>query len=147
MPLQPPMTYSQAGQRITQLFESCKLRAYPDSGGKPTIGWGHTRGVALGLTCIQAQADVWALEDEGYAVALVNDLVDVPLSQPEFDALVDFEYNTGGLKGSTMLAKLNAGDIVGAAVEFPKWDHVHGAEIAGLLRRRLAEQTEFSGAD
>lgn len=146
--LTPQMKYSKAGQALTQSFESCRLAAYSDNGGIWTIGWGHTRGVSKGLTCLQLQADAWLYEDIGWAEAAVNDAVSVPLTQGEFDALVDFDFNTGALRGSTMLDYLNKGQPQLAANEFEKWDHVNGVEVAGLLRRRLEERQEFlQGSD
>lgn len=140
------MQYSLGGQRLTQSFESCRLTAYPDSKGVPTIGWGHTRGVRLGDTCTQAQADAWLLEDIQEAVAAVNRLVSVALTQHQFDALVDFTFNAGegNFASSTMLRKLNAGDSAGAEAEFSRWDMCGGAHLAGLARRRAAEAAMFA---
>jgi lysozyme len=75
----------------------------------------------------------------------VNNLVNVPLTQGQFDALVDFVYNlgVGNFESSTLLRDLNAGDMDAAANEFDKWDHVSGQVVAGLLRRREAETKEF----
>jgi lysozyme len=40
--------------------ESCRLTAYLDSRGIWTIGWGRAdSGVTRGITCTQAQADLW----------------------------------------------------------------------------------------
>ena len=66
-------------------------------------------------------------------------------SQNEFDALVDFAFNCGcgNLNNSTLLKKLNAGDYEGAAQEFLKWDMAAGHHMAGLLRRRQAEELLF----
>jgi lysozyme len=141
------MQYSQSGLKITEGFEGCKLAAYLDQRGIPTIGYGHTQGVSLGMTCTQDQADAWLQTDMQTAVNAVNRLVTVTLSQAEFDALVDFVFNAGqgNFAGSTLLRLLNSGDYDGAANEFDKWDHC-GAEIcAGLLRRRKAETSEFTG--
>jgi lysozyme len=98
------------------------------------------------MTCDQAQADAWLSEDVQSAVGSVNRLVTAPLTQNEFDAVVDFVFNcgSGNFAGSTMLRLLNAGDYLGAANEFDKWDHASGLVVAGLLRRREAEQAEFS---
>lgn len=67
------------------------------------------------------------------------------LTQHQFDALVDFTYNLGcgSLRGSTLLKKLNAGDIEGAANEFPRWNKIGKIPNAGLTRRRIAEQKLF----
>lgn len=66
-------------------------------------------------------------------------------TQDEFDALVDFAFNLGigALAGSTLLKKLNAGDIEGAADEFLKWDHAGGKVLAGLTKRRQGERALF----
>jgi lysozyme len=71
--------------------------------------------------------------------------VHIALTEHERAALDDFVYNVGAgnFRGSTLLRKLNAGDRVGAANEFEKWDHAGGRVLAGLLRRRLAERDEF----
>jgi lysozyme len=127
-------------------FEGCKLVAYWDKTGRVwTIGYGHTRDVYEGMTCSQAQADVWLLEDLAAAVLAVNKLLTRPVTQVQFDALVDFAYNCGGgnLAGSTLLKLVNAGDFTAAALEFPKWNKSGGVVLPGLTRRRLAEQKLF----
>jgi lysozyme len=139
------VTYSKAALAMTESFEGCRLEAYQDQGGRWTIGYGHTRGVAPGMGCTREQAEAWLIEDLAAAEASVSRLVKLELTQGEFDALVDFEFNTGHLAGSTLLRLLNAGEIRPAAAEFAKWDHVNGKEVAGLLRRRLAEREEFNG--
>lgn len=139
------MQYSGKGLLLTEREEGCKLEAYLDSVGVPTIGYGHTRGVSLGMTCSQEQAEEWLKEDLAFAEGEVNSLVKVPLTQGEFDALVDFTFNLGGgaLEHSTLLKLLNEGDFQGAAEELPKWDHAGGKVLQGLLRRRLEEKEEF----
>ena len=45
--------------------------------------------------------------------------------------------------GSTLRRKLKAGDMLGAANEFPKWCHAGGVVMNGLKRRRNAERVMF----
>jgi lysozyme len=142
------LTYSKDGLAITEQFEGCRLVAYQDQVGVWTIGYGHTgSGVASGLTITQDQADALLLSDIAAAVTFVNQVVTVPLQQNHFDALVDFAFNLGraALGGSTLLKLLNAGNFSGAAAQFPVWDHAGGQVVAGLLRRRQAEQAMFQG--
>lgn len=141
------MQYSKSGVQLTEGFEGCKLTAYQDQVGKWTIGYGHTQNVFAGQTCTQEQADVWLQEDMEWAVRVVNALVTVPLSQGEFDALVDFTFNlgSGSLQHSTLLRLVNTQQFEAAANEFEKWDHAGGVAVAGLLRRRLGEKAEFQG--
>lgn len=140
------MDYSPDGLKLTESFEGCRLAAYLDSVGVPTIGYGHTHGVTMGMTCTQEQADAWLQEDVQGAVQAVNDLVTVPLTQQQFDALVDFTFNlgTGALQHSTLLRLLNSGNYQGAGGEFEKWDKAGGKVLPGLLRRRQAERDMFN---
>lgn len=138
------MKYSKDGLHLTEQFEGCRLSAYPDTGGVWTIGYGHTSGVHAGMVCTQSQAEAFLQEDVSHAEREVNRLVQVPLTQSEFDALADFQFNTGALGKSTLLELLNAGDYHGAAAQFERWDRVKGVEVAGLLRRRKAEEEEFN---
>jgi lysozyme len=134
------------GAALTEQFEGCSLTAYPDVKGVWTIGFGHTGGVAPGQTCTQEQADEWLRLDIQGAVRAVQTLVKVPLTQDEFNALVDFVFNvgSGNFAASTMLARLNLGDYAGAAAQFERWDLAGGNVIQGLLNRRIAEENEFN---
>jgi len=141
--------YSKDGLHLTEGFEGVRLAAYPDpaTGGDPwTIGYGHTGPeVHSGMTITQEQAENYLMQDVAKAAADVNSKVTVEITQNEFDALVDFAFNCGcgNLNNSTLLKKLNAGDYEGAAQEFLKWDMAAGHHMAGLLRRRQAEELLF----
>lgn len=142
-------TYSKSGLALTEQFEACRLDAYPDLKGVWTIGFGHTGpDVHCGMVITQAQAEAYLKADIKAASDAVNHLVTIAIGQGEFDALVDFAYNVGigALTGSTLLRDLNAGDFAGAADRFEEWDHAGGFVVAGLLRRREAEETLFKGA-
>lgn len=139
------MQYSKSGFQLTESFEGCRLTAYQDQGGRWTLGFGHTFMVHEGDTCTQAQAEAWLEGDIAWAEKAVNRLVTTPLTQGEFDALTDFVFNLGehSFELSTLLQLVNQGRYADAAQEFAKWDHCGGVEVAGLLRRRLAERAEF----
>jgi lysozyme len=145
------MEYSKSGLHLTEHFEGCRLTAYPDpgSGGDPwTIGYGHTGpDVSPGLVITQEQAEEFLRQDVAKAAADVNARVKIEITQDEFDALVDFAFNCGcgNLNNSTLLRKLNAGDVEGAAEEFLKWDMAAGKHLAGLAKRREAEKELFLG--
>lgn len=146
-----PMTLDAAGRAFIQGWEGYRAEAYLDQGGVPTIGWGHTGWyspsvpVALGQTCTLAQAEAWFTADTASACAEVNVGVSVPITQPQFDALVDFTYNLGAaaFAHSTLRRDLNEGDMLGAANEFLRWDYCAGQPDPGLENRRKAERTLF----
>ncbi|MCQ3457743.1 lysozyme [Salmonella enterica subsp. enterica serovar Indiana] len=147
------MQTSPEGIALIKGFEDCRLTAYPDpgTGGAPwTIGYGWThpidgKPVKPGMTIDQETAD--RLLKTGL-VSYENDvlkLVRVKLTKGQFDALVSFAYNVGSraLSTSTLLKKLNAGDIKGAADEFLRWNKAGGKVLNGLTRRREAERALF----
>jgi len=149
-----------AGRRLIQLYEQGPdggpaLKAYLCPAGVWTIGWGHTKGVKEGDTCTPEQADRWLDEDTDWAERAVNDLVEVPLNQNQFDALVSFVFNVGrgsghddphgpsGFMGSTLLRLLNMADYAGAANQFRRWDKSKGRVLNGLVLRRMDEKALF----
>ena len=136
------MNYSKSGLKLTESFEGIRYAAYQDSGGVYTIGYGHTHGVTPGMTCDQATAEAWLAEDVHWAEHAVNAFVKVPLTQPEFDACVDFCFNcgTGTFQRSDVLRLLNTGQYHAAASALEEYDHAGGQVLAGLLRRRKAEE-------
>ena len=142
------MTPSKNCYDLIKEFEGCKLEAYPDpgTGAEPiTIGVGHTGGITLGTVITQEQADEYLVSDVSHAANAVNQMVSGKITQNQFDALVSFAFNlgTGNLRNSTLLKKLNSGDIQGAADQFLVWNKAAGHVMAGLTRRREAERILF----
>jgi lysozyme len=131
---------------ITQ-FEKLHLTAYkPTPTDKWTLGYGHTEGVEEGMTCIINTAWLWLYDDLHWAEDAVNRHVTVSdLTQNQFDALCSLTYNigAGAFEESTLLRKLNDGDIAGAADEFARWNHQNGKALDGLTLRRAAEKALF----
>ncbi len=65
--------YSAAGLALTKQFEGLELKAYQDSVGVWTIGYGHTgTDVKPGLVITEAQASVLLAADVAWAVTCVN---------------------------------------------------------------------------
>jgi lysozyme len=137
---------STAGITLIKQFEGCRLEAYLDSVGVPTIGYGSTEGVTMGDKITQEEADALLLEDLVRFEKCVNEHVDVPITQEQYDSLVCFAFNVGcgALIGSTLLKLLNAGNYTAAAQQFLRWDKAGGKVLAGLTRRRHAESDLFS---
>ncbi|OQS37343.1 lysozyme [Chromobacterium haemolyticum] len=140
------MNISANGIKLIQQFEGLRLKAYQDAVGVWTIGYGHTGpNVTPGLVITQAQADALLARDLSRFETGVTRLVQVPLNQNQFDALVSFSYNLGlgSLQNSTLLRLLNQRDYAGAAAQFPRWNKAGGKVLPGLTRRRAAEQALF----
>lgn len=124
---------------------------YLDSVDVWTFGVGHTasagapnpatmpRGVpagnmaeVMGLVFATFAADLAKFE------ARVADAVKVQLAQHELDALVSFDFNTGGVYRANLTAALNRGDRAGAAAGFMGW-----LKPASIRSRREEEQRLF----
>lgn len=147
---QKGMKISQVGIDLISSFEDTKLQAYDDGVGVWTIGIGTTvypNGVKVkkGDKCTLEQAKEYFAHDLKRFEASVNKLVEVPLSQNQFDALVSLTYNigSGNFASSTLLKKLNAKDYQGAADQFLRWNKGGGKVMKGLVRRREAERALF----
>ena len=131
-------------------FEGKRLVAYDDGVGVWTIGFGTTiypNGIKVkkGDTCTEAQAKSYMAHDLKKFEQAVNGAVNIPLNQNQFDALVSLAYNigTGAFNKSTLVKKLNAGDIRGAADQFDVWVNAGGKRMQGLVNRRAKEKEVF----
>ena len=142
------LTIGEKGLELIKSFEGLRLRAYLCPAKVWTIGYGHTGDVRGGQVITQSQADDLLKQDLRRFEIAVRKLVKVPLTQNQFDALVSFAYNVGeaALSRSTLLRKLNAGDLAGTKLEFAKWNKGGGKVLAGLTRRRDAEANLFGVA-
>lgn len=143
--------------RLIKSDEKLELTAYKCPVGVWTIGWGHTLGVTPGMRITVEQAERFLQQDvEDAAQAVLDGLVQNArraLTHNQLRALTSFVFNIKRAKwpGSTLLRKLNAGDVNGAADEFDKW--VNGTidgkltPLAGLKRRRAQEKALFLTPD
>jgi lysozyme len=143
------MKLSGAGLELIKRSEGFKGRTYKDVNGFPTIGYGHRllhpESFPDGVG--ESQAAEILISDVRDAEQAVARLVKVPLSQGQFDALVDFCFNlgTGRLASSTLLKVLNLGRYDDAAEQLLRWDIAGGHENSGLRARRQAELALWRG--
>lgn len=134
---------------FVQGWESCRLSAYLDGNGVPTIGWGHTLGVRMGNMITQAQADSWLIEELiEYGEALKVYMTREPLQQ-QFDALLSLSYNAGvrAIGKAGVMTLFNAGDDQACADRFLQWNRDGGREVLGLTKRRRAERAIYLDGD
>jgi len=143
------MQFSAAGLELLKRSEGFRGRTYLDVAGFPTIGYGHRllhpESFLKGVT--EEQAAEILVSDVRDAEQAVERLVKVPLTQGQFDALVDFCFNLGQgkLAGSSLLEELNRGQYDAAAGQLLRWDHAGSHECAALKARREAEFEFFAG--
>lgn len=138
------MRISNKGIELIKQFEGCRLKAYKDPAGVPTIAYGHTAGVKMGDTITQEQADELLRDDlviyEG-KVAKYDDKYH--WNQNQFDALVSFAYNIGSIDQLTSNGRRSIKTISDKILEYNK---AGGKKLEGLVRRRKAEKALFDEA-
>lgn len=139
------MKTSLEGINLIKHFEGCELEAYKCPAGVWTIGYGHIKGVQEGDVITEQQADDMLVEELEEYENYIHNLVNCPLNQNQFDALVSWVYNLGSsnLQASTLLKVLNAGDYAGVPAQMLRWNKAGGKVLEGLTRRRQAEADLF----
>lgn len=143
------MRLSDAGLLEIAEHEGVVPGPYRDSVGVLTYGIGHTKAAGgldpallpkgmprdLDAAIIQA-LDVFREDVQKYE-RRVNSAIKVKLAQHEFDALVSFDFNTGGIHRAKLTSAINGGDTL-AARHFMGW--LRPPEIR---KRRTAEMNLF----
>ena len=143
------MKISQEGIALIKRFEGCELKAYQDSVGVWTIGYGHTKEVKEGDEINQGHAEFMLTEEMPEYEGYINNMVKVPLEQNQFDALCSWVYNLGptNLKNSTLLTVLNQERYKEVPQEIKRWNKAGGVVLNGLIVRRQAEALLFEGKE
>lgn len=146
------MAPSPACYSLIRSFEGYSSKPYKDVAGIATIGYGTTsypdgRRVALKDTAVtREQAETYLEHHINQTASSVLRLVKVKLTQGQLDALTSLTYNIGigNLAASTLLRLLNQGKYNDALIQFDSWKRAGGVVVAGLERRRDAEQELFN---
>lgn len=143
------MNISKEGLSLIKKFEGCELEAYLCPAGVWTIGYGHTKDVKEGDKINKEEADYLLQEEMIEYESYINDFVEVPLNQNQFDALCSWVYNLGptNLKNSTMLRVLNEEKYADVPQEIKRWNKAGGEVLDGLIKRREAEAKMFAGEE
>lgn len=149
-PVSGQFDISPNGFNIIKRYEGLKLKAYRDTGGVWTIGYGTIKyangtSVKQGDTCTEEQALSFMMHDCKWVDACLDKYVKIKVNQNQFDALASFVYNIGEsqFRTSTLLKKLNEGKFQEAADNFPRWIYDNGKKIQGLVNRRNEERALF----
>lgn len=149
------MKLSDEGYEFIKEHEGVVKKIYQDPVGLLTGGIGHLiKPLEVGPQGYEwkegdkvsdCQVKEWFQEDVTEAEEAVSNLVVTQLSQKGFDALVSFVYNVGvnAFRNSTLLRKLNLGNVEEAAEEFPRWNKARGKVLPGLVKRRAQEREMF----
>jgi len=142
---------SSKGLALIKKYEGFRANPYLCPANVPTIGYGTTRypnGKKVALTdsaITEAQATNYLINDIKHFEKSVDALCRDDITQNQFDALVSFAYNLGttALKNSTLLKRVNNGQLNDVREQFMKWVYANGKPLEGLKKRRKEEADLF----
>ncbi|ASG71813.1 lysozyme [Salmonella enterica subsp. enterica serovar Braenderup] len=115
---------------------------YRDVAGVLTVCDGHTgKDIVPGKHYTDAECDALLNKDLALVAARIDPLIKASIPNSERAALYSFAYNvgTGAFARSTLLKKLNTGDLAGACNELKRWTYAGGKQWKGLVTRREIE--------
>lgn len=134
------------GLGLIKEHEGLRTSTYIDPVGIPTVCYGHTgRYAKRGATYTEEKCEEILIEDIQKHREGIEKCISADLNQNQWDAVTSFAFNIGvsGTCRSTLVRKLNAGDEIGAANQFPRWVYAGGRKFRGLVRRRHEERELF----
>ncbi len=143
------MHISEEGLSLIKKFEGCELKAYRCAANVLTIGYGTTKGVTEDMEITKEEAESILKEEMHEYEGYINNMVEVPLEQNQFDSMVSWVFNLGStnLSSSTLLKKLNNSEYDEVPSQIKRWNKAGGKVLDGLIRRREAEALLFEGKE
>ncbi|WP_277850053.1 lysozyme [Moellerella wisconsensis] len=134
---------------MISLFEGVEHKPYKDVVGVTTVCYGHTGSdIVYGKTYTEEECLALLEKDLSKVRNGIDPLIKVDISDETRAALYSFTYNfgVGAFSRSTLLKKLNAGDIDGACNELNRWIYAGGKQWKGLITRREIEKAVCLGS-
>ena len=145
------MKTSPNGIELIKRFEGFSPTPYFCPANYLTIGYGHLitekdafiTSKKTEISKLQAE-EILRSDLQKFERAIKN-LINIPLDQNQFDALISFTFNlgAGALQRSTLRQKINRGEHIQASQEFLKWVYSSGRKVRGLIYRRIAESALY----
>ena len=134
---------TQNGLDLIKRFEGFSRTVYFCPAGYPTIGYSlvvkDNEDFSAGID--EAKGEELLRQDAQIAERALLRLINVPLTDGQFDALVSFTYNLGcgALQRSTLRRKINREEHAEVPEQSMRWVWVGGRKLKELVRRRAAE--------
>ncbi|WOA30911.1 lysozyme [Alloalcanivorax xenomutans] len=143
---------TQDGLDLIKRFEGFSPTVYICPAGYPTIGYGHLvrdheqDRYQQGIT--EQEAEDLLRRDVQVAEHAVLRLIDVPLTDGQYDALVSFTFNlgAGALQRSTLRRKVNREEHAEVPAQLMRWVWAGGKRLKGLVRRRESDAILYGQA-
>lgn len=98
--------------------------------------------IMLGKTYTEAECKALLNKDLATVARQINPYIKVDIPETTRGALYSFVYNVGAgnFRTSTLLRKINQGDIKGACDQLRRWTYAGGKQWKGLMTRREIER-------
>lgn len=95
-----------------------------------------------GKTYTEAECKALLNKDLATVARQINPYIKVDIPETTRGALYSFVYNVGAgnFRTSTLLRKINQGDIKGACDQLRRWTYAGGKQWKGLMTRREIER-------
>ncbi len=124
-----------AGYKVHPLWQSYEML--------PLFSLLHTgKDIMLGKTYTKAECKTLLNKDLATVARQINPYIKVDIPETTRGALYSFVYNVGAgnFRTSTLLRKINQGDIKGACDQLRRWTYAGGKQWKGLMTRREIER-------
>lgn len=124
-------------------LEGVRYEPYRDVVGVWTVCYGHTgNDIIQGKTYTKAECDALLNKDLALVARQIDPFIQKPIPEAMRGALYSFTYNVGAgnFKFSTLLRKINQGDMKGACEQLRRWIYAGGKQWKGLITRREIER-------
>lgn len=142
---------------VVRSSEGRSLRAYKDSVGVWTIGYGITnydKGIGfkveagVTITADQAESLLVVSLQNNYEPACRKVAGGILTTKQQYlDSGVDFHFNCGGITKATWPAAIARGDMGAAETSMLSWNKAGGRVLSGLTRRRKRDWAIIASGD
>lgn len=153
-------------EKIIKEFEGFRPFVYDDMGdtnkelkpgdkviGKITYGIGFRytktgKPVEIGMRITEEEADEYLHKLVQNYVKGIQNSINVPLTQNQFNAIVSFTYNlhnsdSKNISNNSLIKLLNSGDYISVSEKFNEYIYSNYKKIQGLINRRKKESDLF----
>jgi len=136
-----PAPVQLAIDKLIKPWEGVHLVAYRDIVGVPTICWGETKGVKMGMRKTLAECDAMLIKrvTNDYYLPLVDGVKGYTRAPDSLQAsMISLAYNvgTGGARGSSAAKRLTEARYREACEAATSWNKAGGKVVRGLVNRR-----------
>lgn len=140
------MKASKLAYNTIKRYESYSPKPYLCPAGYNTIGYGHLIPANVNYNFVSIETANQLLQSDIEIVEkALNKLIDIPITQNQFDALISlvFNWGVGNFEKSEGLKLLNQGKFDECAKEFFSIEegvvNIKGKKSQGLINRRIFE--------